>query len=128
MNPSDRLEQLGFKPELTCATNVRNLEQSIKWYSQKLGFRLLYKTEEIGWCELSTPVPGTNLGLSEVEDPKVHGTVLTWSVEDIAHTRQLLEQAGVQFAGETDTIPGLAMLASFYDPDGNTYMLAQNLS
>jgi predicted enzyme related to lactoylglutathione lyase len=123
----NRLESLGFKPSVVASTNVSNLESSIQWYSEKLGFQLMYKVEEIGWCEMTTPVQGVTIGLSQVETPETKGTVLTWEVTDIAHTRALLEQAGVKFAGETSTIPNLVILASFYDPDGNTYMIAQTL-
>ena len=125
---NNRLESLGFKPSVVASTSVSSLEDSIRWYSEKLGFELIYKVEEIGWCEMTTPVSGITIGLSQVENPQVQGTVLTWEVTDVAHTRALLEQAGVKFAGETSTIPNLVILASFYDPDGNTYMLSQTLA
>ena len=128
MSTNNRLESLGFKPTVVASTSVSNLENSIGWYSEKLGFELIYKVEEIGWCEMTTPVAGITIGLSQVENPQVQGTVLTWEVTDIAHTRALLENAGVKFAGETSTIPNLVTLASFYDPDGNTYMLSQTLA
>lgn len=124
---NNRLESLGFQPSVVASTSVSNLENSIQWYSEKLGFQLMYKIEEIGWCEMTTPVANLTIGLSQVETPETKGTVLTWGVSDVAHTRSLLEQAGVKFAGDTSTIPNLVILASFYDPDGNTYMLAQTL-
>jgi catechol 2,3-dioxygenase-like lactoylglutathione lyase family enzyme len=125
---NNRLESLGFKPSVVASTSVSNLEDSIGWYSEKLGFELIYKVEEIGWCEMTTPVAGITIGLSQVENPQVQGTVLTWEVSDVAHTRALLESADVKFAGDTSTIPNLVILASFYDPDGNTYMLSQTLT
>ncbi len=128
MSTKNRLESLGFKPSVVASTNVSNLEESIKWYSEKLGFELIYKVDEIAWCELTSPVQGVTIGLSQVESPETKGTVLTWEVSDVAHTRAMLEQAGVKFAGETSTIPNLVTLASFYDPDGNTYMLSETLA
>jgi CreA protein len=127
MSTDNRLEFLGFKPTVVAATNVSNLEESIQWYSEKLGFELIYKVDEIGWCEMTTPVQGVTIGLSQVENPETKGTVLTWEVTDVAHTRTMLENSGVQFAGETSTIPNLVIMASFYDPDGNTYMISQTL-
>ena len=100
----NRLESLGFKPSVVASTSVGN------------------------WCEMTTPVAGITIGLSQVENPETKGTVLTWEVSNVAHTRSLLEQAGVKFAGDTSTIPNLVILASFYDPDGNTYMISQTLT
>ena len=34
----------------------------------------------------------------------------------------------VKFDGPTQEIPGLVKLATFYDPDGNNYMLNESLS
>jgi CreA protein len=127
MSTKNRLESLGFKPSVVAATSVKNLEDSIKWYSETLGFELIYKVEEIGWCEITTPVPNVTIGLSQVENPETKGTVLTWEVNSVAQTRTVLEHSGVQFAGETSTIPNLVTMASFYDPDGNTYMISQTL-
>jgi catechol 2,3-dioxygenase-like lactoylglutathione lyase family enzyme len=119
---------LGFRPQVVCAISVSDLKKSIAWYQEKLGFKLLYTMEEIAWSELETPVKGTTLGLSQVENPEVKGAVLTWEVEDVDHARGMLETAGVKFAGDTNIIPDMVKLATFYDPDGNTYMLSQTLS
>jgi predicted enzyme related to lactoylglutathione lyase len=118
---------LGLLPTLTCALSVSSLDAAIVWYSEHLGLNLLYRADEIGWCELSSPIPGVTLGLSQVETPKVHGVVLTFATNSIDATRKQLEQGGVKFAGPTEVIPGLVKLASFYDPDGNTFMLSESL-
>ncbi|WP_337870048.1 hypothetical protein [Meiothermus sp.] len=38
------------------------------------------------------------------------------------------ESHRVEFRGPTQTIPGMVKLANFYDPDGNSFMLAETLS
>jgi hypothetical protein len=48
-------------------------------------------------------------------------------VLDIATARAGLEGAGVPFDGETQVLPGLVKLATFSDPDGNRFMLAESL-
>jgi CreA protein len=48
-------------------------------------------------------------------------------VEDIEAARRRLEQREVRFDGPTRTIEGLVKLATFYDPDGNTFMLYEDL-
>lgn len=117
-----------YRPELTCATQVKDLQRSIAWYRDLLGFTLLYEVKEYGWCEMQSSVPGVSMGLSQVESPKVGaGPVLTWGVLDVAEARRFLESRDVRFDGPTQEIPGLVKLATFYDPDGNTLMLAESL-
>ena len=119
---------LGYTPELTCSVSVRNLEQAKRWYAEVLGFQHLYTMTEIGWSELATAIPGVNIGLSQVEDFEAKGgTVPVFAVKDIAHARGQLERHQTRFDGETQTIPGMVKLATFFDPDGNPFMLSENL-
>ena len=50
-----------------------------------------------------------------------------WGVVDIAQARAALEEKQVRFDGDTIEIAGMVKLATFYDPDGNAWMLAQSL-
>ncbi len=125
---SARAAELNYNGGLTCAVHVSDVEKSIAWYQDVLGFKLTYHLKEMGWCEMTSPVPGVQVGLSQVEDPKVSGVTLTWGVNDIESARKTLEADDVPFDGPTQEIPGMVKLATFYDPDGNTYMLYQSLS
>jgi predicted enzyme related to lactoylglutathione lyase len=118
---------LDYDGGLTCAVHVSDMAKSQQWYQETLGFKLLYSLEEMGWCELASPVDNVNIGLSQVEEPRVTGVTLTFGVKDIDAARGRLEQAGVRFDGETSEIPGMVKLATFFDPDGNTLMLYQAL-
>ena len=51
----------------------------------------------------------------------------TFRVVDIDAARGHLEGNGVRCDGETNEVPGMVRLATFYDPDGNPWMLAQVL-
>ena len=127
---STRATQLGYSGELTCAMQVSDLDQGIAWYRDVLGFELLYRADDIGWCELQTPIPGAGVtvGLSQVEKPMTRGgATLTFSVSDIDKARIMLEANKVRFDGDTLTIPGLVRLATFFDPDGNKFMFSQSL-
>ena len=84
--------------------------------------------DEAGWSELATRTEGVTLGLGEQSEPTPGNTVPVFGVADIAGARSALEEVGVKFDGATETIEGMVSTATFYDPDGNALMLAQDLS
>ncbi len=119
---------LGFDGGLTASLGVSELDRSVAWYQENLGFEMIYKVDEMAWCELKSPVDRVNIGLSQVEDLEVKGgATLTFGVTDVDTARSSLEDRGVKFDGETVTIPDMVKLATFYDPDGNKLMFYQNL-
>ncbi len=113
---------------ITLALSVRDRHASADWYKEKLGFALLYHADEAGWSELQTLTEGVTLGLGEQAEPQPGNTVPVFGVADIATARGALEGAGVRFDGPTETIEGMVSTATFYDPDGNALMLAQDLT
>ena len=118
---------MGFTGELTIATQVSDLDSALAWYHEMLGSEVLYKVAEMGWAEVTSPVARTAIGLSQVEKPKTTGCVPVWAVADIDAARARLESKSVRFDGDTMTIPGMVRLATFFDPDGNAWMLSQSL-
>lgn len=119
---------LDFVPELTASMGVTSLDKSIEWYGEVLGFVLLYRADEIGWCELSTHMAGVNVGLSENQTvPQGGGATNVWAVTDIEAAKAHLDAHGVKQDGEIQTIPDLVRLLTFYDPDGNAMMLSESL-
>lgn len=120
---------LGYDGVLTCAVECADLDRSIAWYRDVLGFEFLYRVDDIAWAELQSSIPGVTLGLGQVEtvQPK-GGATLTWGVTDVDAARSHLETLDVRFDGETMTVPEMVKLATFFDPDGNTHMLAQDLT
>jgi len=119
---------LGYDGGLTASMGVKDLDRAIAWYRDVLGFTLLYKVEEMAWCELASEIKGVNVGLSQVEKVSPEGgATLTWGVKDIAAARKNLEGRKVRFDGETMTVEGMVKLATFFDPDGNKMMLFQDL-
>jgi predicted enzyme related to lactoylglutathione lyase len=119
---------LDFVPELTASMAVTSLDSSIEWYGRVLGFTLLYRAEEIGWCEMASHMPGVNVGLSESREVQQGGGATNvWSVSDIEAAKAHLDAHGVKQDGAIQTIPGLVRLLTFYDPDGNAMMFAQSL-
>ncbi len=117
-----------FDGGLTCAMAVTDLDRSIAWYRDVLGFDLLYRLEDNAWCELKTAVERVNVGLSQVEEAGGKGgATLTFGVEDIEAAKAELDSRGVRQDGPIRDIPGLVRLLTFYDPDDNALMLYEDL-
>ena len=113
---------------ITFAISVRDRHASAEWYAEKLGFDVLYHADEAGWSELKTMTEGVTLGLGEQTEPSPGNAVPVFGIADIKAARSALEGAGVRFDGETEVIEGMVATATFYDPDGNALMLAQDLT
>jgi len=117
-----------YAGHLVCAINVSDLGKALDWYRDMLGFQTVYRLDDYGWAEIETPVPGLSIGLGQVEELSGQGAITpTFRVVDIEAARAHLEGNGVRFDGETHEVPGMVRLATFYDPDGNPWMLAQVL-
>ena len=113
---------------ITLAMSVSDRHASARWYSDMLGFEVLYHSDEAGWSELQTNTKGVTLGLGDQAKPTPGNTVPVFGISDIAAARNGLEAAGVEFDGETMVIEGMVSTATFYDPDRNALMLAQDLT
>ena len=112
---------------ITLALSVRDRHASASWYSETLGFELIHHIDEAGWSEMRTKTEGVTLGLGEQAEPAPGNTVPVFGVADIAAARAEMERVGIRFDGPTETIEGMVSTATFYDPDGNALMLAQDL-
>ena len=124
--------EMTYRPETTCAITVSDFRAAASWYEEVLGFQKLYEVPEMPWGEWATNVPGMTVGLSQPQPGEAiqtsGGAVLTFGVQDIDKARGWLESKGVRFTGATEEVAGMVTLATFFDPDGNTFMLAQGLA
>ena len=113
---------------ITLSCSVRDLDASVAWFKDTLGFEEVFKAPEVGWAEVASPTEGVSIGLGQNEEVDGRGgTTPVFGVRDIGAARAELESKGVRFDGETVEIPGMVKLATFFDPDGNSYMFAQSL-
>lgn len=119
---------VSLKNTITLAMSVQDRHASADWYAVNLGFELIHHIDEAGWSEMRTNVDGVTLGLGEQAEASPGNCVPVFEVADIADARRKLEAAGVEFDGQTDTIEGMVSTATFYDPDRNALMLAQDLT
>lgn len=117
-----------FKPGVTIWYSVKSLKDTIHFYKELLGFELVFHDAESGMAMVNTTTKDCIIGFSEAEEviPSTSSTV--FEVYDIETSRRSLEQKGVTFIGETETVPDMAKLATFVDPDGHSLMLSEELS
>lgn len=119
---------LNYVPEVTAAISVKDLDASIAWYETVLGFQLLYRIDEIAWCEMATGMPGVNIGLGQAESVQQGGGATTvFGVSDIKAAKAHLDAHGVRQDGGIQTIEGMVKLITFFDMDGNAFMFSENL-
>jgi catechol 2,3-dioxygenase-like lactoylglutathione lyase family enzyme len=98
---------------------VRDHERARRFYVETLGLRLSTGSGEFE-TENLTLSPWRPEDDGEEFQPNTAGIALR--VPDVADARMRLEQAGVEFLGETvDT--GVCHMAFFHDPDGNVLIL-----
>ena len=113
---------------ITIALSVKDRHASADWYQSMLGFDVIYHSDEAGWSELQTKTDGVTIGLGEHTKPAPGNCVPVFGIADLDVSRAKLENANVKFDGETDVVEGMVKTATFYDPDGNALMLAQDLT
>jgi predicted enzyme related to lactoylglutathione lyase len=114
-----------YRPTVVLQLGVSDLQKSIAFYEQVLGFKTIERRDDLQFAHVETNVPGLQLGLSVGSSVKGTGAaIINISVVDLAAARKLLESRGVVFSGPTQVIPGKVALAGFRDPDGNQLRLA----
>ena len=88
----------------------------------------MFELETWGWAQLRSPIDGLLIGIGQSEEIKEGGgATITFRVKDIEAARAHLESEGVRFDGEISQVEDMVRLTTFYDPDGNAFMLAQQL-
>jgi catechol 2,3-dioxygenase-like lactoylglutathione lyase family enzyme len=114
--------------ESTAALAVSDYGKALAWYRDVLGLEVVFELESWGWAQLQSPVSGLLVGIGQSEEVKQGGgATLTFTVEDIEAARAYLEAEGVRFDGEISQVEDMVRLTTFYDPDGNALMLAEQL-
>lgn len=91
---------------MTAALGVSDIDRSLAWYRDVLGFEVIYKLDDWGWAELRSPIAGVNVGIGQSEEVEPRGgATLTFGVDDIDAARGHLEALDVRFDGETSEVP-----------------------
>jgi predicted enzyme related to lactoylglutathione lyase len=106
------------------AFQTKDFDGAMTFYGETLGLPRSVHVPDRGFAEFETG----NLTLSIIDSAKMgmehHPSLgpVALHVDDVAQARAQLEDAGVQFRGDTfDT--GVCHMAFFHDSDGNALML-----
>ncbi len=106
---------------------VADLQASIDFYTQVIGFNLLERNDHYGWAELSS-AEGIRLGLAQQNShdgfKPGSNAVTTITVDNLEQT---LENKNIQLIGDVLEIPGQVKMQTFRDLDGNTFQFCQLL-
>ena len=122
------MPEFSYDGTITLSSSVKDLDASLAWFQDVLGFEEIFKIPEAGWAEVATPAEGVSIGLEQRDEVGGDGgSTPVLGVADIDAARAEIEAKGVRFDGDTVEIPGMVKLATFFDPDGNRYMFAQSL-
>ena len=113
---------------ISIALSVADRHVSADWYSRHLGFEVIFTSDEMGWTEMSTNTDGVTLGFGDQESPKPGNCVPVFGVANVDSSRSALEAEGVEFDGDVITAEGMVKITTFYDPDKNALMLAEDLT
>lgn len=119
---------ISLENTINIAMSVKDRHVTAAWYQDMLGFELIYHADEAGWTEIQTKTEGVTIGLGEHTEPVPGNCVPVFGIVDLDGARAKLEAASVKFDGETDVVEGMVKTATFYDPDGNALMLAEDLT
>jgi catechol 2,3-dioxygenase-like lactoylglutathione lyase family enzyme len=97
-----------YVPDLSASMSVTDIDASSVWYERVLGFKVLYRADELGWCELTTRVPVVTVGLSQSEKVMLGGGATNvWGVKDINEAKAHLDAHGVKQDGDIQHIPDM---------------------
>lgn len=113
---------------------VDNIEDSIRYYTENLGFKLTSQSPEWGWAELETKEKGTILALSQYNPnfsqfkPGQNG-IITLTVANLHQEIERLKKKGeVILVGEMMEVPGHVKIQTIQDQSGNTLQLCEKIS
>jgi catechol 2,3-dioxygenase-like lactoylglutathione lyase family enzyme len=107
---------------------VTDFDRAVRFYTDTLGMKLAFRSDELGWAQLSTA--GAELALSDRGESDAGEEYLvgrfvgaSLAVDDIEKRYEILRARGVEFLRPPEKMPWGGVLAHLRDPDGNVLTL-----
>ena len=102
---------------------VRNLEQSLSFYRDKLGIKVQMQFEGFAFLDSGTVRVILSEALAKNSANVVGATEIIFNVDDVRAATDSLKQQGVTFSHEPHQVNGPMWAANFLDPDGHLLTL-----
>jgi predicted enzyme related to lactoylglutathione lyase len=102
---------------------VRDLARAKAFYGETLGLPLREEDPEGRWVEFGPP---RGPGILLYQGAAGSGGGAMFPVRNAQRTLRRLKRLGVQ-VGDLVEVPGVMIIGTFYDPDGNPHHLVQSL-
>lgn len=123
---------MAIKKISLCWVTVADIEKAKKFFTESCGLEMtMGSSAEHGWLEFVGQEGGMVLGVGQArkenQDAVGVNAVVTLTVDDIVATKNSMEKKGVVFVGDIMEVPGHVKMATFVDPDNNTFQLVQEI-
>ncbi len=110
--------------------NVTDWDRAKRFYRDTLGLPVAVEIDQAGWVEFGHPNQ-THVAINlwrgpDPMPPTNGGGTVTFGCEDARAMIAKLRAKGVR-CDEVEEIPGMVILGTFYDPEGNRLQVAQSL-
>lgn len=121
--PTAPKSPIAFEGSVMNAIQVRDIDAAKAWYERVLGSEVVYELPDKSWCEVTSPVKGSLIGLKRVEEGGTFqdngGSRMSFGVLDMAQAKAWLVKNQVSIEGDVVEIPQTVKLLHFADRDGN---------
>jgi len=107
----------------TVAVVVRDEKKALKWYNEKLGFRVLTKYPH--WVTVAPTGSSVRIHLCPDSRPEKGNTGFTFGAKGVAKLEKALAKKGVKITQKT-TKEEWGTYFMFADPDGNTFWVFED--
>lgn len=112
-----------FKTGIAFHYNVSDIERTIAFYTEKLGFQIHDYDANMRQARLYTNSKDCLIGFAEMQPVVPSTTCITFEVENIEQAVKTLQEKGITFKNGIVEVPNMVKLAPFTDPDGYSMML-----